>query len=130
MTNQPENHLSNRQKRNIRLSGKRTTMVLEPYVWQSVDNILEREDIDLDEFCRRVDEARINSSLASATRMIVLTYFKLSDQLNNPPFWNPNDQPSGHNTPPAHFSSPAPAAIKFSALPLAIRRFAQEEVRA
>ena len=58
-------------------------MVLEPYVWQSVDNILEREDIDLDEFCSRVDEARINSSLASATRMIVLTYFRLSDQLNS-----------------------------------------------
>ncbi len=105
-------------------------MVLEPYVWQSVDNILEREGVDLDEFCKSVDEARIGSSLASATRMIVLTYFRLSDQLNNPPFWNPEEQVTPAKTPPAHFSSPAPAAMKVSVLPLAIRRFAQEEERA
>lgn len=118
---------SDRQKRNIRINGKRTTMVLEPYVWQSVDALLQREDVVLNEFCQLVDRARMNSSLASSTRLVVLTYFRLLDNLNNPPFWDPEDaavMPS-----PAQFAAPASARQKLSVLPLAIRRFAQQEAR-
>lgn len=117
-----------RQKRNIRLAGKRTTMVLEPYVWQSVDAILSREDISLDEFCQLIDNARIHSSLASATRILVLTYFRLLANLHNPPFWDIDDRavmPS-----PTHFSAPLSSQLKLPVLPLALRRFVQEEERA
>ena len=119
---------SDRQKRNIRLAKKRTTMVLEPYVWQSVDAIIEREDITLDEFCQAVDQARIHSSLASATRMIVLTYYRLLTNLHNPPFWDIDDSTVMPST--SHFSAPMSAQMKLPIMPLAIRRFVQEEERA
>ena len=120
--------LSDRQKRNIRLARKRTTMVLEPYVWQCVDAIVEREDITLDQFCQTVDAARIHSSLASATRMIALTYFRLLTNLHNPPFWEINDNQMMPSS--SHFTAPLSSQLKLPIMPLAIRRFVQEEERA
>ena len=127
MSQRPMPKLADRQKRNIRLSGKRTTMVLEPYVWQSVDAILSREEMTLDEFCQLIDNARIHSSLASATRIVVLTYFRLLTNLHNPPFWDIEDRavmPSA-----THFSAPLSSQLKLPIMPLAIRRFVQEEER-
>ena len=41
-----------RLKRNVRFGGRRTTIVLEPYVWESIDVVLTREQQSLDEFFR------------------------------------------------------------------------------
>ena len=119
---------SDRQKRNIRLAKKRTTMVLEPYVWQCVDTIIDREGMTTDEFCQIVDDARIRSSLASATRMIALTYFRLLTNLHNPPFWDMDDSEVMPSS--SHFAAPLSAQLKLPIMPLAIRRFVQEEERA
>ena len=39
-----------RLKRNVRVSGRRTTIVLEAYVWHSIDSMLDREGVSLDTF--------------------------------------------------------------------------------
>ena len=60
----PHSTRPTRLKRNIRFNGKRTTIVLEPYVWDSIDAILLQEEINLDEFCEAVNCVRLHSSLA------------------------------------------------------------------
>ena len=117
----PHSTRPTRLKRNIRFNGKRTTIVLEPYVWDSIDAILLQEDINLDEFCEAVNVVRLHSSLASAARMVVLAYFRILDGLNRPPF-----TPVDHSAPTA-MQEPYSVTNTVSVLPLAIRRFAQDE---
>jgi predicted DNA-binding ribbon-helix-helix protein len=110
-----------RLKRNVRFGGKRTTIVLEPYVWDSIDAILQQEAINLDEFCEAVNAVRLHSSLAPAAQMVVLACFRILDGLHRPPFT------------PVYLSAPNALQEPFSVtntvsvLPLAIRRFAQDE---
>ena len=69
--------IQKRQKRNIRLAHLRTTIVLEPYIWDCISDILRRESIDLDSFCQEIDKRRQFSSLASSMRIVTLFYFRL-----------------------------------------------------
>ena len=75
-----------RLKRNVRIGDRRTTIVLEAYVWDSIDSMLLREAVALDDFCNRVEDTRRNSSMASSARLVVLIYFRLLGQINSPPF--------------------------------------------
>ena len=61
-----------RLKRNVRVGGRRTTIVLEAYVWDSIDSMLDREGVSLDTFCADVDDTRLHSSMASSARLVVL----------------------------------------------------------
>ena len=69
-----------RLKRNVRIGDRRTTIVLEAYVWDSIDSMLDREGVSLDEFCGQVEATRLQSSMASSARLVVLTYFRLLEQ--------------------------------------------------
>ena len=74
-----------RLKRNVRVATHRTTIVLEAYVWDCIDSMLEREGASLDEFCERVNQVRNQSSMASAARLVVLTYYRfLSRSISRP----------------------------------------------
>jgi len=110
-----------RLKRNVRINGRRTTIVLEPYVWDSIDAIVWREQLGLDEFCGMIEMARIYSSLASATRIVALAYFRILDQLHHPPFWSAATNPDNIMREPDDLNE------SLSVLPLAIRCFAQDE---
>ena len=68
--------IQKRQKRNIRLAHLRTTIVLEPYIWDCIADILRRESINLDAFCQEIDKRRQFSSLASSMRIVTLFYFR------------------------------------------------------
>ena len=113
-----------RMKRNVRVGDRRTTIVLEAYVWDCIDSMLQRENVTLDAFCNMIEGVRHSSSMASSARLIVLAYFRLLQQINTPPFVDPdivNKQQSGtlESLPPP--TGPLPV------LQLAIRRFAQDE---
>ena len=110
-----------RLQRNVRFGGKRTTIVLEPYVWDSIDAILQQEAINLNKFCEAINAVRLHSSLASAERMVVLAYFRILDGLHRPPF-----TPVDHSAPNV-MQEPYSVTNTVSVLPLAIRRFAQDE---
>ena len=84
-----------RLKRNLRVGGRRTTIVLEAYVWDSIDSMLDRERVSLETFCADVDDTRLNSSMASSARLVVLAYFRLLEQINSPPFVDPELQRLG-----------------------------------
>ena len=116
-----------RLKRNVRVATHRTTIVLEAYVWDCIDSMLEREGASLDEFCERVNQVRNQSSMASAARLVVLTYYRLLEQINLPPFVD-GDLERLHRAGMLH--APLPASPPVPLLSLAIRRFAQDEARA
>ena len=116
-----------RLKRNVRVGGRRTTIVLEAYVWDSIDSMLDKETVSLDEFCAHVDHARRNSSMASSARLVVLAYFRLLDQINNPPFVDPDMQQRCRD---GLLRAPQPSGPPVPLLQLTIRLFAQDEARA
>ena len=113
-----------RMKQNVWVGDRRTTIVLEAYVWDCIDSMLYREDVTLDAFCNMIEGVRRSSSMASSARLIVLAYFRLLKQINTPPFIDPDivsKQQSGTLESPPSPSGPLPV------LQLAIRRFAQDE---
>ena len=84
--------------------------------------MLEREGVSLDEFCQRVNQVRNQSSMASAARLVVLTYYRLLEQINQPPFID-GDLERLHRA--GMLRAPLPASPPVPLLSLAIRRFAQ-----
>ena len=70
---------------------------------------------------RHPPNAKLKSSLTSAARMVVLAYFRILDGLHRPP-----SKPVDHSAPNA-MQEPYSVTNKVSVLPLAIRRFAQDE---
>ena len=115
-----------RLKRKVRIGDRRTTIVLEAYVWDSIDSMLDREDVSLDLFCARVDATRLQSSMAASARLVVLTYFRLLEQINSPPFIDPE---LGRLQREGRLRAPDPADPPLPLLQLALRRFAQDEAR-
>ena len=61
-----------RLKRNVRVGNRRTTIVLEAYVWDCIDSMLARENVTLDAFYNMVETARRHSSMALFARLFVL----------------------------------------------------------
>lgn len=116
-----------RLKRNVRIGGRRTTIVLEAYVWDCIDSMLAREAVSLDDFCQWVDRVRSQSSMASAARLVVLTYYRLLEQINQPPFI---DEDVKRLQRANMLRAPIPAEPPVPMLNLAIRRFAQDEAHA
>lgn len=113
-----------RLKRNVRIGDRRTTIVLEAYVWDSIDSMLLREAVSLDNFCNRVEDTRRQSSMASSARLVVLIYFRLLGQINSPPFVDDDlDQLQQEG----RLRAPGPADPPIPLLPFALRRFAQDE---
>ena len=115
-----------RLKRNVGVGRRRTTIVLQAYVWDSIDSMLNREGVSLDTFCVDVDDTRLHSSMASSARLVVLAYFRLLEQINSPPFVDPELRQMGRE---GTLRAPAAAHPQVPLLQLALRRFAQDEAR-
>ena len=86
--------------------------------------MLDREGVSLDEFCGQVEATRLQSNMASSARLVVLTYFWLLEQINIPPFIDPE---LGRMQREGRLRAPAPADSPVRLLQLALRRFAQDE---
>ncbi|MCA8908335.1 MAG: ribbon-helix-helix domain-containing protein [Rhodospirillaceae bacterium] len=62
--------------RNITVDGHRTSIRLEPEMWEALDEICRREALSIHDFCSLVDQQRCASSLTAAVRVALLTYFR------------------------------------------------------
>lgn len=71
----------NRQRRNVTLGSRRTSVSLEDQVWEGLTEICRREEIGLDELCTAVEIRRVDSSMSSALRVFLLTYFRHAAEL-------------------------------------------------
>ena len=66
-----------RQRRNVRLHDRRTSVSLEIAIWDSLEAISLQEDVATDSIATMIDDRRQGSSLASSIRIFVLLYFRL-----------------------------------------------------
>lgn len=64
--------------RNVKVSGHRTSIRLDPKMWDSIEEIASREDCSINFLCSMVDQRRENSSLTGAIRVFILQYFRMA----------------------------------------------------
>jgi predicted DNA-binding ribbon-helix-helix protein len=68
---------SDRIRKNVTIGHRRTSVSLEAQVWNGLSDICKRESIGMDGLCTMVAERRQESSMSSALRVFLLTYFRL-----------------------------------------------------
>ncbi len=62
--------------RNVTVSGHRTSIRLEPKLWDAFQEICWREGRTIHELCSMVDRRRQGSSLTAALRVFIMLYFR------------------------------------------------------
>lgn len=62
--------------RNVTLNGRRTSLRLEPDMWEALQEVCEREDCDFSQLFSMIEEKRRDSSLTAAIRAFLLIYFR------------------------------------------------------
>ncbi|MGH7154115.1 MAG: ribbon-helix-helix domain-containing protein [Acetobacteraceae bacterium] len=62
--------------RNVVAGGGRTSMRLEPELWEALMEICRREEVDVHQVIRRVDDMRHDGGRTSAVRVFLLQYFR------------------------------------------------------
>lgn len=62
--------------RNVTVSGRRTSVRMEPLLWDSLADIVRREQRTIHEIATLVDRRRGDSSLTAALRVFILSYFR------------------------------------------------------
>ena len=67
-------HSNAKQKRNITLPTRRTSVALDEYYWQSIDRITDRESISLNQLIHEIDLRRGRQSLAESSRLFATMY--------------------------------------------------------
>lgn len=61
--------------RNVTVAGRRTSVRLEPDMWEALRHICQREKHSLNDLITAVDQGRTSSSLTAALRVYLLKYF-------------------------------------------------------
>jgi predicted DNA-binding ribbon-helix-helix protein len=69
-------HSTQRARVFLDINGRRTLIVLEKSVWDTLIEICRREELSLDEICETAIAATDGASMASTLRMYALGYFK------------------------------------------------------
>ncbi len=73
---QAEASLSSLVNRNVTIGRRRTSLRLEPAMWDALEEICRREEMNQHELCERIDERRRASSLTAAIRVFIVNYFR------------------------------------------------------
>jgi predicted DNA-binding ribbon-helix-helix protein len=68
--------LSTLISRNISLADRRTSIRLEPEMWDAMHEICAREGRSVHEICTEIDRLRTQSGLTAGVRVYILTYFR------------------------------------------------------
>ena len=69
--------LTTLKSRNVIVGQRRTSMRLEPEMWGGIEAVARREKLSISTMVSKIDQRRGSASLTSATRVFVLTYFRL-----------------------------------------------------
>ena len=62
--------------RNVTIGRRRTSLRLEPAMWDALEEICRREEMSQHELCAMIDERRRASSLTAAIRVFIVNYFR------------------------------------------------------
>lgn len=66
--------------RNIYVSGRRTSVRMEPVMWQSLDEIRDQENMTLNQLCGLIDSVRSEAGLTAALRIFIISYYRAQAQ--------------------------------------------------
>ncbi len=61
---------------NVVVAGHRTSVRLEPAIWEALQDILQRETKTLNQLVTEIERARTASSLTAAIRVFVVRYYR------------------------------------------------------
>ncbi len=62
--------------RNVIIGGRRTSLRLEPALWDALDEACRREGMTRHELCTRINRRRRASTLTAAVRVFIVGYFR------------------------------------------------------
>ena len=62
--------------RNVTIRNRRTSLRLEPLMWEALYEIAGREGLTIHELCSLVQDRRQESTLTAAIRVFILVYFR------------------------------------------------------
>ncbi len=62
--------------RNVTIGRRRTSLRLEPAMWDALEEVCRREEMSQHELCAKIDERRRASSLTAAIRVFIVNYFR------------------------------------------------------
>lgn len=62
--------------RNVTVGGNRTSLRMEPAMWDAVTEVVEREGTTIHAFCTKVARGRGAASMTAAIRVFALNYFR------------------------------------------------------
>lgn len=62
--------------RNVSVNGRRTSLRMEPMLWDALCEICDREGRTLNEICSRVDERRGGANLTASIRVFIISYLR------------------------------------------------------
>ena len=82
--------------RNVTVAGHRTTMRLEPAMWDALQQVCAREGKALNDLVTEIDGQRLESSLTAAIRVYLLSYFRAAAT-------DEGHRLAGHGAPSHHF---------------------------
>lgn len=108
-----------RQRKNIVIGSRRTSISLERRVWDGLVEVCRREERSIDELCTLVNDRRVVSSMSSSLRVFLLTYFRIVAE---------NAERTLTRRPADGFAHPAQAAFP-SAFEMALERFSADQRR-
>ena len=80
--------------RNVTISGHRTSIRLEVYMWKAFDEICARENLNPHQLCTMIDDNRHDSSRTAAVRAFAVNYFRTAST-------EEGHKNAGHGTVPA-----------------------------
>ncbi len=62
--------------RNVTIGGRRTSLRLEPALWDALDEACRREGMTRHELCTTIDRPGRASTLTAAVRVFIVSYFR------------------------------------------------------
>ncbi len=61
---------------NVVIDGRRTSVRLEPQMWEALNEIARREGRTVHDICTEVDADRVQSTFSASLHVYILTYFR------------------------------------------------------
>lgn len=81
--------------KNVTVSGRRTSIRMEPAMWEALHEICELENRSVHELCTMMDNRRGDNGLTASLRVFITHYFRKRAELRMPP---PEPPPSPRPT--------------------------------
>ncbi len=64
-------------RRNVYVAGRRTSVSMEPVMWDSLKEIGEREGMTANQLCTLIDAKRRGAGLTAAIRVFIISYYRV-----------------------------------------------------